>query len=119
MSNNCQVHFIATSGVHSDEKWFCCSYKKGYVPIQQHIWAIFNRDGTVKPISDWDMTKPSPISALTSSYEKHQISRLFLRLKNAGVSRYKHIQGEINSVRKLDEHFYGLFGFLACKNESI
>ena len=23
------------------------------------------------------------------------------------------------TVRKLDKHFYGLFGFLACKNESI
>ena len=52
--------------------------KKGCVPIEQH-GDIFNRDGTVKPLSDWDMTKPSPISALTSNYEKHQISlcRLF------------------------------------------
>ena len=66
--SNCQVHFIATSGAHSDEKWFCCSYcKKGCAPVEQHVGVIFNKDGSVKPISDWDMTKPDPISALTSS----------------------------------------------------
>ena len=123
VSNNCQVHFIATSGAHSDEKWFCCSYcKKGCVPVEQHVGDIFNKDGSVKPISDWDMTKPDPISALTSSYERHQVSlcRLFSKtVKDAGVSQYKHIQGEVNSVRKLDKHFYGLFGFLACKSEGI
>ena len=68
------------------------------------------------------MTKPDPISALTSSYERHQISlcRLFSKtVKDAGISQYKHIQGEVNSVRNLDKYFYGLFGFLACKSESI
>ena len=89
-----------------------------------HVADIFNKDGSVKPISDWDMKKPDPISALTSSYERQQVSlcRLFSKtVKDAGVSQSddKHIQGEVNSGRKLDKHFYGLFGFLACKNESI
>ena len=86
------------------------------------IGDIFDEDGNVKPVSDWDMAKPEPISALTSHYEKHQISlcRLFSKtVRDAGVSQYKHIQGEVKSVKKLDRHYYGLFWFLACKSQSI
>ena len=77
---NCRLHFIALSGSDSGDKWFCCSYCKSKdVPIDQHVGDIFDEDGNVKPISDWDMAKPEPISALTNHYEKHQISlcRLF------------------------------------------
>ena len=121
---NCNISFVASNEASSDEKWFCCSYckKKGCIPIEQHVGDIFNKDGSVKPIPDWDVKKPDPISALTSSYERQHVSlcRLFSKtVKDAGVSQYKHIQGEVNSVRKLDKHFYGLFGFLACKSVSI
>ena len=71
---NCNINFVASNETSSDEKWFCCSYcKKGCVPIEQHVGDIFNKDGSVKPISDWDTTKPEPISALTSSYERQQV----------------------------------------------
>ena len=93
---NCNIHFVANNETDYEKKWFCCSYcKKGCVPIEQHVGDIFNKDGSVKPISDWDMTKPDPIPALTSSYERHQVSlcRLFSKtVKDAGISQYKHIQ---------------------------
>ena len=43
----------------------------------------------------------------------------FLTVKDAGVSQWHHIQGEINAIHKLDRHYYGMFGFLASKNNSI
>ena len=117
---NCKVHFVATD---CDEKRYCCYYcKSKHVPVDQYVGDIFSKDGSVKPISDWDMKKPEPISALRNHHERHQVSlcRLYSKtVKDAGVSQYKHIQGEVNSVRKLDKHFYGLFGFLACKSESL
>ena len=75
------------------------------VPLDQHVGDIFSKDGSVKPISDWDMKKPEPISALHNHHERHQVSLCRLcskTVKDAGVSQYKHIQGEVNSVRKLD-----------------
>ena len=119
---NCRLHFVALSGSDNGDKWFCCCHCKSKdVPIDQHVGDIFDEDGSVKPVSDWDMAKPEPISALANHYEKHQISlcRLFSKtVRDAGVSQYKHIQGEVNSVKKLDRHYYGLFGFLACKSQS-
>ncbi len=40
-------------------------------------------------------------------------------VKDAGFSQWKHVQGEVSAIHKLDRHYYGLFGFLACKEESI
>ena len=40
-------------------------------------------------------------------------------VKDAGVSQWHHIQGEINAIHKLDRHYYGMFGFLASKDNSI
>ena len=71
---NCRLHFIALSGSDSGDKWFCCSHCKSKdVPIDQHVGDIFDEDGSVKPVSDWDMAKPEPISALANQNEKHQI----------------------------------------------
>ena len=35
------------------------------------------------------------------------------------MSQYHHIQGEINAIKKLDRHFYALFGFMAVKDSDI
>ena len=40
-------------------------------------------------------------------------------VKDAGVSQWHHIQGEVNAIHKLDRHYYGMFGFLASKDNSI
>ena len=40
-------------------------------------------------------------------------------MKDAGVSQWHHIQGEVNAIHKLDRHYYGMFGFLASKDNSI
>ena len=40
-------------------------------------------------------------------------------MKDAGISRFSHVQGEAHSLGKLDRHYYGIFGSLAGKDEGI
>ena len=35
------------------------------------------------------------------------------------MSRFSHVQGEVNFLGKLDCHCYDMFGFLASKDEGI
>ena len=39
-------------------------------------------------------------------------------VKDAKKHQWRHIQGEVNSLHKLDRHYYGLFGFMLM-NEKI
>ena len=55
------------------------------------------------------MHKPRPIAALQNTYETGQVS----------LAQWNHVQGEVNDTHKLDRHYYGLFGFLACNKQSI
>ena len=35
------------------------------------------------------------------------------------MTQYRHFQGEVNAITKIDKHFHGLFGFLAVKDSDI
>ena len=68
------------------------------------------------------MCKPEPVAALRNTYETGQVSLTGLfstTVRDAGFAQWKHVQGEVNAMHKLDRHYYGLFGFLACKEKSI
>ena len=68
------------------------------------------------------MHKSQPIAALQNTYETGQVSLAGLfstTVKDAGFAQWKHVQGEVNATHKLDRHYYGLFGFLACNEQSI
>ena len=71
-----------------------------------------------KPVEDWDMNFPQEIPDLSNKYETGQVALCGLfsnTVTQAGMSQYSHIQGEVNSITKL-EHSYGLFGFMAIKD---
>ena len=40
-------------------------------------------------------------------------------VREANVYQYRHMQGEVNAITKLDRHYHGLFGFLAIKDDDI
>ena len=66
--------------------------------------------------------QPSPIANLANRYERGQTSLCGLFstvVKDARMSKFNHVQGEVNSLGKLDCHYYGMFGFLASKEEGI
>ena len=39
-------------------------------------------------------------------------------VKDAKQHKWRHMQGEINSLHKLDKHYYGMFGFMMM-NEQV
>ena len=75
----------------------------------------------VMPIEKWDMTYPNEISTLRNQVECNQVALCGLFstvIKDAKKHQWRHVQGEINSLHKLDRHYYGLFGFMMM-NEKV
>ena len=35
------------------------------------------------------------------------------------MTQYRHLQGEVNAITKLDKHYHGLFGFFAIEDDDI
>ena len=106
------------------EKWLSCPQCKKYaIPSDQHVGDVFESGTCVtKPVSQWNMKLPNAVASLANRYERGQVSLCGLFstvVKDAGMSRFSHVQGEVNSLGKLDRHYYGMFGFLASKDEGI
>ena len=73
----------------------------------------------MKPVDEWEMTFPTEIQSLVNQYEHGQMSLCDLfssTVREASTTQYHHLQGEVNTITKLDKHYHGLFGFLAVKD---
>ena len=122
---NCSLSFEYTErGSSTKERWYCCSHcKTDPVPTEFQVGNVYgDSEADVKPVREWDMSTPKPIKALCNKYETGQVSLCGLfssTVKKASMSQYQHLQGEINAIRKLDRHYYGLFGFMAVKDSDI
>ena len=122
---NCTLSFQYTErGSSTKERWYCCGHcRNDTVPTEQHVGDIFGDSvSDVKPVLLWDMTMPEPIKALCNKYETGMVSLCGLfsdTVKKASMSQYQHLQGEVNAIKKLDRHYYGLFGFMAVKDSDI
>ena len=91
-----------------------------YHPEEQ-VGDIFC-DGKLKPVMDWDMQQPEHLVALRNRFETTPTALCGLfstTVKQAGYSKWRHVLGEVNAVQKQERHFYGLFGFLACKKQDL
>ena len=63
--------------------------------------------------SEWDMVYPSEITSLKSEVERCQVAPCGIfstTVKDAKKHQWRHIQGEVNALHKLDKHYYGMFG---------
>ena len=122
---NCTLTFeYKERGTSTKERWYCCSHcKSATVPTEMHVGSVFgDSESDVKPVSEWDMSIPGPVKALCDKYETGQVSLCGLfsdTVKKASMSQYRHLQGEVNVIKKLDRHYYGLFGFMAIKDTDI
>lgn len=129
----CKLSFVYKDSDRSkNERWYACNYcRSACVPTEQHVGNVFPPIAhpyvhtdllNVKPIKEWNMEFPTQIKTLTNQYERGQtaICGLFSStVREAGMSQYDHVQGEINALAKLDRHYYGLFGFFALKDNDI
>ena len=59
------------------------------------------------------MSIPKPIKALCNKYDS--LCGLFsTTVKKASMSQYQHLQGDVNALKKLDRHYYGLLAIKDC-----
>ena len=74
---------------------------------------MFDASSDVKSVCEWGMSFPTEIQSLANQYERGQMSLCGLfssTVKEASMTQYRHLQGEVNAITKLDKHFHGLFG---------
>ena len=70
----------------------------------------------------WQMKLPDALDQLSNDYERGQISLCSLfstTVRNVTPTQLLHILGQVSTGHKLDNHYYGLFGFLAVNEEDI
>ena len=121
---SCTAGFVYTErGTSTKERWYCCAYcRSNTIPSIQHVGCVLDCDLNVKPMNEWDMSFPAEIQSLANQYERGQISVCGLfssTVREASMTQYRHLQGEVNAITKLDKHYHGLFGFLALKDSDI
>ena len=59
------------------------------------------------------MTFPTEVESLANQYERGQMSPRGLfcsTVREASMIQYRYLQGEVNTLTKLDNHYHGLFG---------
>ena len=110
---------------HKSGKLYACTVCKSFrspseLPCEFHVGKV-KIDGQVLPVDKWDMAYPKEILSLKNQVECCQIALCGLLstvVKDAKKHQWRHVQGEINSLHKLDKHYYGMFGFMLM-NEKI
>ena len=110
---------------HKSGKLFACTVCKSFKSpsefnSEMHVGKV-KVDDDVLPVHEWDMTYPQEILSLKNQTECCQISLCGVFstvVKDAKQHQWRHLQGEVNSLHKLDKHYYGLFGFMLL-NEKI
>ena len=83
---------------------------------------MFGGNGTdIKPVPEWNMTVPT-LKELCNKYETGQVALCGIfsdTVNKAPMSQYQHLQGELNAIKKLDRHYYGLLGFMVIKDADV
>ena len=106
---------------HKSGKLYSCSACNSYKNPTEYS-SIFHVGKTDKPSTvDWDMVYPVQITSLKTELEKCQVALCGIfstTIKDVKKHQWRHIQGEVNALHKLDRHYYGMFGFLLM-NEKI
>ena len=111
---------------HINGKWFSCpTCKRGKtIPTEQHVGDVLlpPPSNAPKRAELWQMKLPDALAQLTSDYERRQISLCSLfstTVRNVTPTQSRHVLGQVSTGHKLDNHYYGLFGFLAVNEEDI
>ena len=120
-------HAMITSGKgyltyrHKSGKLYSCSVCSSLkLPTEYNLKfhvGITEKSNT----SEWNMVYPSELTSLKSEVERCQVALCGIfstTVKDAKKHQWRHIQGEVNALHKLDKHYYGMFGFLMI-NEQI
>ena len=97
---------------HKSGKMYACTLCKSFkspseLSIDFHVGKV-KSNGQILPVHMWDMTCPKDILALENQTECCQVALCGLfstTVKDAKQHQWRHMQGEINSLHKLDKHY--------------
>ena len=111
---------------HKSWKLYACTMCKSFkspseLNIDFYVGKIKGDDNKILPVHMWDMACPKDILALKNQVECCQVALCGLfstTVKDAKQHQWRYLQGKINSLRKLDKHYYGMFGFMMM-NEKV
>ena len=107
---------------HKSDKLYACSVCKSFKSPKElntdfHVGKVKEND-KILSVDKWDMAYPNEITNLKNQVERGQVALCGLFstvVKDAKMHQWRHVQGEINSLHKLDKHYYGIFGFMLLK----
>ena len=110
---------------HKGGKYYACSVCKSYKTPSQfnidfHVGKVKTK-GQPLPINKWDMAYLNKILSLQTQIECGQIALCGLFstvVEDAKKHQWRHVQGEVNALHKLDKHCYKFFGFMLM-NEKV
>ena len=96
---------------HKSGKLYACTVCKSFKAPSQfnidfHVGKVKAND-EILPVEQWDMTYPNEILSLKNQVEYSQVALCGLFstvVKDAKMHQWRHVQGEINSLHKLDKH---------------
>ena len=94
---------------HKSGKLYACAVCKTFKFPSDYKLHIGYLDEKL-PIQNWDMTFPEVILNLKNPIEQCQVALCGIfstTVKDAKKHQWRHIQGEVNSLHKLDRHYYG------------
>ena len=105
---------------HKSGKLYVCSACSSYKNPAEYSLTFHVGKTPSLTITEWDMVYPSEVAILKSEAEKCQVALCGIfstTVKDAKKHQWRHIQGEVNALHKLDRHYYGMFGFLMINEE--
>ena len=110
---SCTAGFVYTErGASTKQRWYSCPYCKfTIIPSIQHVGCVLDPSEKLKPVDECDMTE---IQSLVKQDEHGQMSLCGLfstTVTEASMTQYRHLQGKVNAITKLDKHYHGLWLF--------
>ena len=95
---------------HKSGRIYACSVCKSFrtpseLNIEFHVGKVKAKDKKL-PVEKWDMSSPSKILSLKNHVECNQVALCGLIstvVKDVKMHQWRHMQGEINSLHKLDQ----------------
>ena len=103
---------------HKSGKLYVCSVCSSYKNPTEYSLTFHVGKTPGLTVTEWDMVYPPEVTSLKSEAEKCQVALCGIfstTIKDAKKHQWRHIQGEVNALHKLDRHYYGMFGFLMIK----
>ena len=91
------------------------SCKSNTISSVQHVGCFLDPSKNVKPVDEWDMSFPTDIQSLVTSMsvDRCPSGLISSTVREASITQYRHLQGEVDAITNLTRLALPWSGFLA------